>query len=310
MQSYGEYTPIQMGRRDSHGNCLWTTYPHEDQDGILALKRACKTLAIDFEQESLSQTEKPSFFNHCRGLFYFLLFSKKHKTNWKHRKLKSNSGPTSLEICKFSFDETQIISESAKKNKVSLNSYLLWALGQAIDPLFENESVRRWLIPVDMRRRLSLDQAKIEMNRSSYIIIDTLLSDSAAKVHALVKLALSRFMHWGGWKIATWGEKVSPFLGRTLTLNLMKLFWKLNHSNQHTWAGIFSNLGAWKSSDLAGFFFCPPVISSQPIAFGALVWNGELRLAAQAHSSLELSAGDLQNIYSRLRNVLINECEV
>ena len=197
----------------------------------------------------------------------------------------------------FSTEETCQIESSSKKNKVSVNTYLLHQFNRSLISLNlgrPNLTLNNWLIPVSQYSKS--DFRKTGGNRVSYIEIPIKPEDTAYQLHQKVKILLKKRVDLG----PLTALKIGLALGDQFVL-------KANRKNafKKKYVGGFTNIGKWKGRGNHSWAMTPPVNHQQPFAIGAIDYNGKLGIGLKAYPSLKLTQIDLKKIAGKFRDLLL-----
>ncbi len=188
----------------------------------------------------------------------------------------------------FSRAETAAIVAGARTEGVTVNSALLWALARATAAEMDGDA-GVWLVPVNLR---GLVQQRVpHANHIGFLHVRVGRDASARGVHDAVRGEIARGAHWGAWTLANLGEA----LGERAIEGIARA----RRPGRRGTLGVFSNLGALDGDGRDAWLFCPPTSLSQPLAVGALTWNGRLALLLQFHPSLSRSAADARALLDR-----------
>jgi hypothetical protein len=277
LEEQGESTSIRLGwRRSSGREPEWFFRPHTKMDGIVAMNSILQLFRVT-AQCSIGT----NYSNRIEGsvtpttLYRFVRQQGAPAAGWKSLDLEVElpAGPRVSEALAWHIcdaEQTSAIREIASGNLVSLNTYLLHTLQQAVSvDLDLSRGIPRWMIPVSMRQYYPEST-----NAVSYISVDIDAGLTVGDVHEQIKRKLSAGYQWAAWQ----AFRLVRSFGRP------GLLAALDFSPQFT--GIFSSFGNWtiNSGSLEGaWVVCPPVNLMVPVAAGAIVWEGKLGLCLQAH---------------------------
>lgn len=176
---------------------------------------------------------------------------------------------------------------AAKAAGVSVTSYLLHALTEAVVPLVaEPGHTVTWGVPVNMRGPVEVVPA--DANASSIMPVDVPRGGDAPAVHAALLRSLSANLHWGKWdQLNTVARLGKRFLRK-----------KVSHyyrTADPARIGVFSNVGAWRGStddDVGILVYGVPALTD-PLFAAVMTWNGKLALTLRAHPSLTTSEAEV-----------------
>lgn len=188
-----------------------------------------------------------------------------------------------------SVEQTQAILANAKRQQVTLNSFLLWALsGAAAQQLTAANTPRAWGNTINLRGAVRADS--VEENQSSIVTVVFEDADSPAQVHRIIRGLFDAGHHWGSWDFLTTICRFGPGLVR----KQVQRYYGSNNSQM----GTFSNLGVWNwdASAAPYLFFTPPCTRTAPIGAAAATFNGCLTLTLALHPFLRPDETMLQNL--------------
>ncbi|HVK98700.1 MAG TPA: hypothetical protein VM553_02765 [Dongiaceae bacterium] len=177
-------------------------------------------------------------------------------------------------------EQTQIILANAKRQQVTLNSFLLWALNAAVaQQLTVATTPRAWGNTINLRGAVPAESA--EENQSSIITVVFDDADSPAQVHSTVRRLFDEGHHWGSWDFLSTICRFGP--------NLVRKQIRRYYGSNNSQMGTFSNLGVWNwdtASAAPYMYFCPPCTRTAPVAAAAGTLNGSLCLTLALHPFL------------------------
>jgi len=269
-------------------------YSHAEHDGMTAfidvLKK--KSLYSPEAMPKLPMSQKPPLLYILWRFFLKSLKVKITSDQFKNfnKKLSVNTLgiPTSRHTLSLSYDETKILDEYCKKNKVPLMSFLLHHLDQAIKQIVVNPSSRTWMVPVTLRSKADQDTKDgDDPLMTGFMDIELPAADPKA-LGRRIKGELLKASHWVGF----YAFGMSRFTGTTLLRLLVRLQGKWQFRT-----GNFSYIGRWGSEILKNdeiFGGYPPVTRNQPVSAIALHWNGRLILNLMMHPFLSQDPKDAE----------------
>jgi len=288
LQETGEDTSIAIGRATTP--IRWNFLPHEQRDGQASLRFqtqadgvSCASAERDVRRHA---GRAPTWVERAALFLGYLRRSHLRHTPWRRRDPRQKARREVPSTLFFSPEETQRLELFARGQGASLNSLCLWALNRAVASFCLPSPERAgWMVPFDMRRVLPESHHQAA-NLASYVEAEISPRASPGEIHAQIREGLRQRRHWGAWIGTNLGQWISPWVGEARARRILRDSWARHAPPEHSWMGSFSNLGRWESTDSVGYVFCPPCVLTQPIAAGALVWNGRLRLALRLHASL------------------------
>lgn len=178
----------------------------------------------------------------------------------------------------FSEAETTSIVRHCRRLQVSVNSFLLKQLDQAVRPDIRRPDARiPWMVPVNLRGDFHL--ADDTENHVSCVDVLIAANDSPQDVHQQIHQRLQRGEHRANYLLLG--------IGKLLSLGLKVKLLSRNRTRPNGNIGAFSNLGVWDSekklSTDDSWLFCPPVVDGQLLGAGCLTFQNRLALTLQAH---------------------------
>jgi hypothetical protein len=261
-------------------------YSHAEHDGMTAfidvLKK--KNLYHPDSMPKLPVSQRPPLF-----YIFWRFFLKSLQLKIKSDAYKNFNNqlvvdtlkiPTSRHTLSLSYEETQIVDEYCKTNKIPLMSYLLHHLDEEIKLIVENPTYRMWMVPVTLRSKADQDvKAGDDPLMTGFMDIE-LPAENPKALSRRIKGELMKAAHWVGF----YSFGLSRFTGTLMLRPLVRLQGKLQSRT-----GNFSYIGRWgdetiKNEEIFGGY--PPVIRNQPVSAIALHWNGRLILNFMMHPFL------------------------
>jgi hypothetical protein len=178
----------------------------------------------------------------------------------------------------FTEEETRGIRDECRCLKVTVNSFLLKHLDQAVRPEIRRpgESIP-WMIPVNLRGDIRYPDDT--QNHVSCVEVRIAAEDGAEAIQRQILRRLERGEHRANFLLLTAGG----LLGHESKVS----FLKKDRAKPAGNIGAFSNLGVWEGAGSRdGWVFCPPVVTGQLLGAGCVTFNGRLGLAAQGCSAV------------------------
>lgn len=188
----------------------------------------------------------------------------------------------------FSSAEYTALRHAANHAGASATNWLAWSLDRALRrTLVEPDSPLRWVFPVNLRG--AVQAAAPHMNHCGGLALvmqeHTVAADIATQLRA--RFALSE--HWRNWWLLN--------LGRVIGQRGVNLAWALTREAPGSWAGSYSNLGAWplqgmtlpdcavaqRGAAVTGAICASPGSPAYPVSTGIVEWQGRLALACRVH---------------------------
>jgi NRPS condensation-like uncharacterized protein len=265
---------IRYGRI-TNGEVEWFEVSHCECDGIGGFARLLR-------KQGLNNLAIPQTKHSCRGIFSPLwnLFCSNLKkevcakrSDWIQPALSTN-----ITWHLFTKSETQEILAHCRVLGVTVNSYLLHTLDQAIRPeVRQSEKKIPWMIPVNLRGDVCYPDDT--QNHVSCVEVKIANEDTPAIIHRKILHQLQLGEHRALHLLL----KIGRIFTHQVKVNLLT-----KDRNKSTGIiGAFSNLGAWKSEEVTteeGWVFCPPVVKEHLLGAGCVTYQGRLGLATQSYS--------------------------
>ncbi len=295
MEATGEQIRITYGKLRPDGEVSWQFVRHQDHDGVGGL---AKLLLADGEAVSelprAKHLYRVNWVERVIALFRFSWISRVYPGGYFEKQdFQTAAAEQPVFWQRFDAIESAAIRSKAERLGVSTNTLMLCALNQSVTPLLiRRETPRRWMVPSNLRGLI--DRKDPLSNHATYILCEIRSGDSPRDVHSAIRDQLRKNVHIGGWD----SIRLLGFIGIEKARKFMRLSWKELARKKHTWVGVFSNIGEWKGRSSEGWIFCPPSNRHQPIAAGAVQWNGELRIAVQLHSCLRMEPQKARELLS------------
>lgn len=267
---------IRFGRvLDRTGEVEWFFVSHVDCDGIGGFARILRERGI--ETGKLPEAKYP-----CRGVIAPLW------NLWRDSRKASDcavrddwlllcAGGDSVGWHLFTMEETRRIVARCRGMGVTVNSFLLKHLDEAVRPEIRRREARiRWLVPVNLRGDIQHNDDT--ENHVSGIEVCIAPGDSAVDVQAQILRRLARGEHRANHLLLMAG----CILSHSAKVKCLRIGRTKPVGN----IGSFSNIGVWNLNTATddGWVFCPPVVSGQLFGAGCVTFQGRLGLALQGHS--------------------------
>jgi len=281
----GDFMGIRYGRvSPDSGEVAWSFISHCECDGIGGFARLLREHGAEIQ--ALPQTKHP-----CREIIAPLW------KRWRNRQSNPESaqrpdwsqphdlppppGPsTDVAWHLFSEKDTKALLENCRREEVTVNSFLLKHLDQAIRPEIRKPEVAiPWMIPVNLRGDLKhRDETR---NHVSYLEARIQADDSAKIIQSQLHQRLERGEHRANYLILGIGR----FMSHQAKIKMIQK----NREKPDGNIGAFSNLGVWDPEKTIetkdSWLFCPPVVKGQLLGAGCLTFQGRLGLTLQGHGT-------------------------
>ena len=284
---YGYMTSqSEEGSDEGSNEVEWSFVSHCKCDGIGGFVRLLREHGA--ELKTLPSTRNP-----CRGTLgpLWKLWRKKapdqdqeyaDRRDWMPEDHAECSSSPPLAWHLFTEEETKAIQQKCREEKVSVNSFLLKHLDQAIRPDIQKpQAAILWMIPVNLRGDINHDDDTA--NHVSYIEPWIAADDSPRDIQRQIRHRLLRGEHRAVYFLLGLGRFLSH---KTKVKLIIK-----GRNNPTGNIGAFSNLGVWDSEKAIdtnnAWFFCPPVVTGQLLGAGCVTFQNRLSLTIQAHPDLQ-----------------------
>lgn len=301
----------------------WYSRCHSKSDGVGAFSDLQTNLTgIKWKQPHNQKISQPSKSKRAWQLIKYLWSSKPIEYNWINDRsdITSDAEDSVATIC-FSEKSTNQLLSWAKKNKISLNSLLLWSLDSTTRTLLLTDNqTRAWLIPVNMRGGIPISNPSFNYTASLNLRLKNNLS--VAEFDQYIKQLYAQGQQWGSWLYSNF----SQYLPASWVKRLFKNY-------KSCWLGVFSNLGSWSDSntqeDISAqnsssnnaftaaesvhWGAISPSTPFNPVAVVALTWNNKLTLTLRVHPS-KLKGHDINQELSSIAHQwsqhLRDQCQI
>lgn len=299
IESLGEDIPCLFGKVNTSSQTVqWIEFSHQKHDGIGAFRQILNQSGQPpGEVPVLKGSSKPGAPRQLLNILRFLSQSKLTRMPWRQYDASKLGKSSGIAWHVFSEQETQRLLEFAHAQKISLNSWLLWALDLSVkDVLLKSDSSSIWLVPVNMRGEAS--KSNIESNHASYLGVSIPFGASAPEVHAEVQKRFQRGDHWGAW----WGAQIGRYIGRKGMVKIRQKW----IDRRHNWVGTLTNMGSWPMANSVktgtlnpyeAWLIVAPVTRHYPVGAGVMTWNGKLGIALQLHQALTSDFESTQKVF-------------
>jgi hypothetical protein len=277
-EATGDFMGIRYGRvPQGTGEVEWHFVSHIECDGIGGLARLLRERGI--ETGKLPETKHP-----CRGvlvpLWNLWCDGRKERecamrSDWLETGRETGgSGAVAWHL--FTVEETREILGRCRGTGVTVNSFLLKQLDQAVRPAIRKPEAKiRWLVPVNLRGDIQEDEDTA--NHVSGVEVRIAPDDTPEAIQGQILTRLERGEHRANHLLLTAGGILSQ-PGKVWYL-------RKDRAKPAGNIGSFSNLGVWGLPGTPatgdGWLFCPPVVTGQLLGAGCVTFQGRLGLAIQ-----------------------------
>ncbi len=288
-EATGDFMGIRYGHMPSASGegseeVEWSFVSHCMCDGIGGFARLLREHGA--ELNTLPSTRNP-----CRSTLgpLWKLWRKKEldqecadRRDWVVEDHAEPSLPPPLAWHLFTREETKAIQQKCGEEKVSVNSFLLKHLDQAVRPDIQKpQAAITWMVPVNLRGDITHNDDCA--NHVSYIEPRIAADDSPSDIQNQIRQRLLRGEHRAVYFLLGLGRFLSH---KTKVKLIIK-----GRNNPAGNIGAFSNLGVWDSEKTINtnnsWFFCPPVVKGQLLGAGCVTFQNRLSLTIQGHPALQ-----------------------
>ncbi len=290
-KAQGKTHTFWMGKVDLASNTVaWTEQDHRNTDGIGAFITSLESMGINnVPYPSIRNANRPDADSMQKVIEKAVTRKGQWKVDWKVGD-QAPSTDNAIEWKVLNKNLTQRISNDAEKNGVTLNTYLLCTLNEAVGGILSGSDAKYyWGMPVNMRGAVELPNAS--QNHFSFISIAASPTSTPQEIHREIKTQFNCQEHWAYWEIFRFMASGPEILTEAI-----------GSASDSTRMGTFSNLGQWHIEELDNndtFVFVPSITPDSPIAIGVTHINGKLGLAMHADPSLGLTAKQIKALMSK-----------
>lgn len=282
--------------------------PHSKADGISAiLKFLEKVFGVKKSNLPIVKiTKKPFLLRRLFLAYKHLKRQSPQKYIYKNDQKNIKGAPAGL--CYFIFNEEQTnkLNAYCLKEKVSINSLLLYALDKVTQlKILKHEQKRVWMMPVNIR-----DQDHKKYRTGNHVTTLSVHLEKFQKytptlINKQIREQLKSGIIWGGKIIAN----APKFIGE-------KRLRKIGANVKSPYIGLCSNIGSWpnlyedlneKQKISQHIIVAPPATSFCPVALAIMTWNECLTLCLELHPSLSQNMNETQHI---LKNIILEICSL
>lgn len=272
---------------------------HTFGDGMTCIGELLKQEGFEIHSEpTLKENTTLSPLQKFLVLKKFLKLTAKSSLLWKKERRDCTGIPESFSLIVLNKQETLALEEKAKLLNVSLNSFLLWALDDAVKAnLTLPNSDRKWVLPLNMRRAAETSEEsvagypglnrKITLGNHSASIILNLGPDeelTPKSIHQNIRSYLKGNLHYGSQIYSN----MAKYIGQKGTLKVARKIKEIG-------TGVFTNVGAWphpgispQDSHYEWRAVVAPSTQVLPVAAATWKWKDCQSFTLQLHPSLNL----------------------
>ncbi|MEJ6730342.1 MAG: hypothetical protein QNK83_14375 [Akkermansiaceae bacterium] len=281
VEATGDFMGIRYGRKPASSEEVeWAFVSHCDCDGIGGFARLLRNSGAKLHV--LPETKHPN-----REIIKPLwkLWRKSRsvgkvatRQDWDLSKRQEAGSSQVVAWHLFTEEETEQIRQNCRRMNVTVNSFLLKYLDQAVRPdLKKSTAAIPWMIPVNLRGDIKHDDDT--ENHVSCVEPLVAAEDSPEDIQRQIRHCLASGEHRANYLILGMGRFLSP----RAKINLISK----NRDKPEGNIGAFSNLGVWDREKVIdtsdSWFFCPPVCKGQLLGAGCVTFQNRLSLTIQAN---------------------------
>jgi len=275
---------------------------HEDHDGVGALTALLEDRGFTIDSmPAVADPDVPGVWRRLLLLRAYVSAIRGWPQRWKHEPdWTVKVGGPSPAVAVLDVATTTALLKSLKASSSGLTAGVVSALDRtAAALLLDEESPRRWMVPVNMRRSSHKGPDDYK-NAVTSLLVPFPTAQSPAEVHAVLKDMLARRWHWGT-------TLMSALLSRMSHARLRRMLARFD--GRKSIFGYVSNVGSWPPAgvvdvdgdDDSTWALIPPVGRRGPLATVLLIYRGRLSIALHAHGCLRL---DDEAVASLLRTAV------
>jgi hypothetical protein len=181
----------------------------------------------------------------------------------------------------FTEEETREMVARCRERGVTVNSFLLKHLDQAVRPqVIRPEATLPWIVPVNLRRNIR--QSDDTANHVSGVEVRIASDDTVDAIQSQILRRLKRGEHRA--------NQLLIMIGGILSHADKVSYLRKDRVKPTGNIGAFSNLGVWDVGAFPGsgdgWLFCPHVVTGQLLGAGCVTFRGRLGLTVQGCPAL------------------------
>lgn len=297
----GENDRPTFGKLDLITNKIdWMDFSHAEMDGVGAMISYYENTDFKLTKyPSLKETNKPNVIEIIL-IFYRLLFSKhKIKTDWKETNIGLEPlDPLAINYKILSKEQTLAIEAYCKKNKFSVNAFLMNVTTKFLLSHLSLNGEGTWTLPVNLRPILKKNN--IKSNHSSALLINIKKDDPPIITHKNISTALKNKEHWGVW----WIHQIGKIIG----YNGMK-YLSNKAATKNFVIGSFSNLSSWDLPPHQIWVGCPPGSKNFPVSIMVMKANHQMSISMKIHTYIMRDTSKTPILFENLIQYIIDSID-
>lgn len=287
---FGFATRGNDGRGNETEILKWQNLPHREADGIGAMTRLLGARGFTGGRTPTGKDNTPPALRDVLAGWRRWRKQTRHPERtvirWRFLDPQRAQLPHDGEpVCVFlGNDDYTHLRQAARAAGVSTTLWLQWTLDRATrQTLAEPDAVLPWVFPVNLRG--AVPAASDYANLCSGLGVVLTRETTPAELATQIRDRFAALEHWRQWWLLS--------LGRWLGQRGVNLVYRLARDKPGSWAGSYSNLGAWPLPGMAqqtvdddaitGAICASPGSPGYPISTGIVEWRGRLALACRVH---------------------------
>jgi hypothetical protein len=303
----GDSSLTRYGRVDARRRRIeWHAVDHAEADGVGGLARVLRRLGHRIAPLSGDHAPQPPWhrrWGHWRDYWRHVQHA---PIRWRTALADTGGGLSDDPAwVLFTRDETRRIEIAALRVGASVNSFLLATLNRVIaQELIEPATDYRWMIPVNLRGALSLPDDTA--NHVSVLSLPARHDMTPREVQERLRDLTRRQHDWGFYWTIRFIGRVFGYRGMLAVTRRMG-----RESDKGLICGCLTNLGYWQASHPGlpedpedGWIVVPLVSRNNPVAAGAVTWNGRLSIALDIHSALQVAPQRIHALFSQWESAI------
>lgn len=236
------------------GEIKWIDLPHKTYDGFGGIFYLAASIDQNVVIDYKLAEKKLSILKKIKSIFLYANEGNYRKTIWKNFNPKG-SGESIKKIIDLNSYKLEELQKAAKKEKVTLNIFLLKHFDQLMaDTFLLPNQERWWMIPVNTR---TLKTKHSRSNLSSYLSLQIHEQTTYRQLQEMLIVKLKNGAYW----VPLFFMKIFSFFGKPIIKKILLRYEK----NTHSWAGVFTFLDYTISNDSHGYFADKSIIGVAPV---------------------------------------------
>jgi len=226
----GECIDMVFGRySENQKKVNWYLRPHNVSDGIGGFTELLKRDKIEIgQQPQLRGYKTPHVAKRLRLLYKHIRNLRAIDYPFKSFDPSKKGVGAGVSYCFFTKEQSDLLLNYCRSQKVSITSLLLWALDKAVvKNLLMAPSERAWLVPLNFRGKVTKENES--GNFTSSMTIRFSETPTLKSVHSEIRSIYKSGMHWGAWILSN----LTKYVGKRGLKYLLK-------NTKPCWIGVCS----------------------------------------------------------------------